>query len=211
MRENMDKTKVSPEMNAEGEKWRPSLAAVRLEIEWLQKRKAQRKEVWGVISRVLFVAMAVVLINIYVVRIAAVNGASMEPTLQNGDVVLCSSLGYAPDYGDIVVTEMDVGEGDLIKRVIALEGDTVDVDYRTGMVIVNGKAMEEPYTLEPTYLEGDVQFPVQVPAGRVFLLGDNRNNSVDSRRSALGMVPECTLLGKVYFRIYPLHKIGTLQ
>lgn len=207
----MDRTEITPEKSREGEKWRPSLEAVRSEIERLQKRREHRKEVWGIISRVLFVAMAVVLINIYVVRIATVNGESMHPTLQDGDVLLCSSLGYTPDYGDIVVTEMDVGEGDLIKRVIALAGDTVDVNYQTGTVIVNGKPIDEPYVLEPTYLAGDIQFPAEVPAGRVFLLGDNRNNSVDSRRSILGMVPECTLLGKVHFRIFPLDRIGALQ
>ncbi|WP_082903336.1 signal peptidase I [Christensenella timonensis] len=206
----MDNRKRIPPKGAEGERWRPSLQAVRAEIERLQKRRDRRKEVWGIISRVLFVAMAVMLINIYVVRIATVNGASMQPTLQDGDVLLCSSLGYTPDYGDIVVTEMDVGEGDLVKRVIALAGDTVDVDYRTGTVSVNGERLDEPYILESTNLKGDIQFPVEVPVGRVFLLGDNRNNSVDSRRSILGMVPECTLLGKVYFRVFPLDRIGAL-
>ena len=211
MQETRHKTKTTPEKSAEGERRRPSLEAVRAEIERLKQRQERKKEVWGIISRILFVAMAVVLVNIYVVRIATVNGASMEPTLHSGDVVLCSPLGYTPDYGDIVVTEMDLGDGDLIKRVIALAGDTVDVNYETGKVSVNGKQIDEPYTLGPTNLEGDVEFPVQVPQGRVFLLGDNRNNSIDSRRSVLGMVPECTLLGKVYFRIFPLEGIGTLQ
>ncbi|MEA5002563.1 MAG: signal peptidase I [Christensenella sp.] len=210
MQRDTEKIGTTSQENMEREKWRPSLAAVRAEIERLQRRRERRKEAWGIVSRVLFVAMAVVLINLYVVRIATVNGASMEPTLYNGDVLLCSPLGYTPDYGDIVVTEMDVGEGDLIKRVIALAGDTVDVDYQTGTVSVNGKQLSEPYTLEPTTLAGDMQFPATVPVGRVFLLGDNRNNSIDSRRSILGMVPKSTLLGKVYFRIYPFDRIGLL-
>lgn len=189
---------------------RPSLEAIHAEIGRIGQRRERRKEVAGIIGRILFVAMAVVLVNIYVLRIATVSGASMEPTLRDGDVVLCSPLGYEPDYGDIVVTELDVGGGDLVKRVAALAGDTVDIDSAAGTVSVNGKAIDEPYIMEAIHGEAEMNFPAVVPPGRVFLLGDNRNNSVDSRREVVGMVPESTILGKVVFRIWPAAGFGPM-
>lgn len=187
---------------------RPGLSVLRQALEEMKEREQRRKEFFGIISRVLFVAMAVVLLNIYVVRFATVSGASMEPTLNDGDVVICSPLGYKPSRGDIVVTELDIGSGDLVKRVIALPGDTVDINFDTGTVRVNNEVIDEPYINGRTQAAGDITFPVTVPEGRVFLLGDNRNNSVDSRRSEVGMVPESTLLGRVYLRIFPFDGIG---
>ncbi|WP_082989529.1 signal peptidase I [Christensenella intestinihominis] len=189
---------------------RPSLEAIHAEIKRIEQRRERQKEVGGIIGRILFVVMAVMLLNIYVLRIATVSGASMEPTLRGGDVVLCSPLGYKPDYGDIVVTELDIGEGDLAKRVIALAGDTVDIDPGTGAVSVNGKVIDEPYIAEPIHEKPDMEFPAVVPRGRVFILGDNRNNSVDSRKEIVGMVPESTILGKVVFRIWPLGGFGPI-
>jgi len=189
---------------------KPCLAAVQFEVKRLKKRKKQRRVVFGTIFRILFVVMAAILFNSHVVRVATVNGESMEPTLHDKEIVLCLSWGYTPDYGDIVVTEMDVGGGHMVKRIIALEGDTVNIDFTSGLVTVNGKVLSEPYITEPMSLAGDVQFPLTVLPGRVFVLGDNRNHSVDSRRSVVGLVPECTILGKVVFRIFPFTQLGTI-
>ena len=188
--------------------YRPSLAAVRKEIERRERRDAAVKEAKKTVFCILFAAMAVVLLNIYVVRIATVNGGSMEPTLHNGDVLICSPLNFVPARGDIVVTELSAGDGPLIKRVIAVPGDTVDIDYDTGTVSVNGKKLDEPYIKELTKLKGDVQLPATVPAGRMFLLGDNRNDSIDSRRTVVGMVPICTVVGRVILRIFPFNQMA---
>ena len=193
------------------ERWKPCLEAVQFEVKRLKKRKSRRGVVFGTVCRILFVVMAAVLINTYVVRVATVNGGSMEPTLRDQDIVLCLSWDYTPNYGDIIVTEMDVGGGHMVKRIIALPGDLVNVDFTSGLVTVNGKVLDEPYINDLTTLEGDVLFPLTVLPGRVFVMGDNRNHSVDSRRSVVGMVPECTILGKVIFRIFPLAGVGTIR
>ena len=189
---------------------RPSLEAIHAEIKRIEQRRDPRPEVADKIGRSVCVASEGEPGNIYVLRIATVSGASMKPTLHGGDVVLCSPLGYEPDYGDIVVTELDIGEGDLVKRIVALAGDTVDIDPATGAVSVNGKAVDEPYITEAIREEAEIDFPAVVPPGRVFLLGDNRNHSVDSRREVVGMVPESTILGKVVFRIWPLEGFGPM-
>jgi len=196
--------------NNQDARFRPSLEAVRAEIEILKEREAKRREFKETVCGILLIIMGILLLNLYVVRLASVNGASIEPTLYSGDIVVCSPLGYRPDYGDIVITKMSAGEGPLIKRIIALPGDTVDIDFEKGTVLVNGTELEETYISDTIKQKGDVQFPVTVPEGRVFLLGDNRNNSLDSRYSVVGMVPQCTLMGHVFYRIFPFNRMGRL-
>ena len=147
------------------------------------------------------VVAAVVLFNC-VARLTRVDGGSMDYTLQHGEIMLIWSLGYTPKQGDVVVlNKTSVLLPDwtepraIVKRVIATGGQTVDVDYSTGTVYVDGQALEEPYIREATHLSEGTEFPFTVPEGCVFLMGDNRNGSRDSRAPELGAV-DAKFIGK---------------
>ena len=137
-------------------------------------------------------------------RLTVVVGSSMEPTLRSGSLVLTQSAFYHPKRGDIVVCRPEKRGKILIKRVIGVSGDTVDIDFQTGEVKVNGLTLDEPYILERTHRNDDgMQFPVVVEEGRFFLLGDNRNNSRDIRSLSVGQVSEDSILSGYVFTILP--------
>ncbi len=163
--------------------------------------------------RVLLAAVLLTGIFLVFFRASLVRGSSMEPTLRNGDCIFVRTAGYdSPARGDIVAIKAKNQEDrHLIKRVIALGGDTVQIDFETGMVFVNGQLLEEPYISEPTRLAGDMTFPVTVPSGCCFVLGDNRNHSQDSRSAALGFVPLEDIEGKAVFRFAPLSALGRVR
>jgi signal peptidase I len=153
------------------------------------------------------VLIVIVLLFIFIIRNTGIEGNSMVPTLHNRDIVLISNLFYEPKPGDIVVLtkygfEPEPGKVEpIVKRIIATEGQVVDINFDTNEVRVDGKLLNEPYINEPTRNRGDVAFPVKVPAGCIFVLGDNRNNSTDSRLSIVGMIDKREILGKVVFKI----------
>lgn len=150
--------------------------------------------------------LAVVLVFTFLIRLIGVDGHSMVPTLQNGDrlLVLSSLLDHDYEYGDIVVLrEESFLEEPIVKRVIATEGQTVDIDFEAGIVYVDGEALDEPYINEPTYMEEGTEFPLTVPEGCIFVMGDNRNHSSDSRDSRLGTVDTRCVLGKAVFLAFP--------
>lgn len=166
--------------------------------------------------------VVVVIIFTFVFRMVAIDGDSMLDTLHDKERIIISDLFYEPKRGDIVVisrnTDNSANSGQyevpIIKRVIATEGETVDIDFEAGIVYVNGTALEENYTLEPTYRKGDVEFPVRVPENCVFVLGDNRNDSLDSRFSTIGdngMVNEKYILGRAIIRVLPFDKFGRID
>ena len=150
--------------------------------------------------------LAVVLVFTFLIRLIGVDGHSMVPTLQNGDrlLVLSSLLDHDYEYGDIVVLrEESFLEEPIVKRVIATEGQTVDIGFEAGIVYVDGEALDEPYINEPTYMEEGTEFPLTVPEGCIFVMGDNRNHSSDSRDSRLGTVDTRCVLGKAVFLAFP--------
>lgn len=151
--------------------------------------------------------VAVFLIFCFMFRAVGVSGTSMLPTLENEDWVAITSITDSVEYGDIVVItqpwERDIP---IIKRVIATEGQTVYIDFENGKVYVDGKMLEESYILEPTYTSFDIEFPLTVGKGEIFVMGDNRNGSLDSRSSKVGLVKEEYVLGKAVYRIYPNSK-----
>lgn len=151
----------------------------------------------------------VILIFTFLLRVANVDGASMQPTLTEGDRLIVSHLFYEPAAGDIVIVNSEKLGKAIVKRVIAVENQTVEIDAAAGVVKVDGVALDEPYILELTKEdEGYHDYPVVVPEDCVFVMGDNRMNSTDSRSEWVGFVDEEDILGKVVFRIFPFNSIG---
>ena len=157
-------------------------------------------------------ALVLVLVFSFVFRIIQVDGSSMVPTLTNGDKLIVWGVGYTPERGDVVIVDSYTTYGKpLVKRVIAKGGDTISIDYETGTVTVNGEVLQEDYIAEPTYLGYDVEFPYTVPEGTVFVMGDNRNQSLDSRSSYIGCIDEQDILGKVLVCFLPFADFGVVK
>ena len=157
-------------------------------------------------------ALVLVLVFSLFFRIIQVDGSSMVPTLVNGDKLIVWGAGYEPQRGDVVIVDSYTSYGKpLVKRVIAKGGDTVSIDYATGTVAVNGEVLQEDYIAEPTYLGYDVQFPYTVPEGTVFVMGDNRNQSLDSRSTYVGCIDERDILGKVLVCFMPFTDFGVVK
>lgn len=167
-----------------------------------------KKGFWGVIYEWLdsfvFAIILILLIFVFAVRVVGVNGDSMNPTLNDGDWLTVSAINIDYERGDIVViTQPNALNEPLIKRVIAVGGDTVDIDFNTNEVIVNGEVLDEPYIKAPTSSRGDFSQPIRIPEGYVFVMGDNRNNSLDSRFNSIGIIDERYILGVANVRLYP--------
>jgi len=171
------------------------------------KKSAKREALEWFLCIVIAIALALI-IRQYVFNVVKVDGSSMLPTLENNDRLIVWKLGYTPDNGDIIVLQKD-GLDPYIKRIIATEGQTVDIDFNAHKVFVDGVELDEPYINEPTAVRGDVQFPVTVNEDCVFVLGDNRNHSSDSRFSTVGLVHKSDILGKAVLRFWPFSSIRT--
>ena len=143
-----------------------------------------------------------------VFRVSGVVGSSMNNTLKDGDRLLITAITTNIKRGDVVIVGQPWADDKLIvKRVIGVEGDTIDIDFEKGEVYRNGEMLDEPYIRdyggEGTSLSGDVRFPVTVPEGTVFVMGDNRNKSKDSRFKSVGFIREEYIMGRAFYRISP--------
>ncbi len=160
--------------------------------------------------------VVLVLVFTFFGRLTRVDGHSMDNTLQHNQLLLVWSLGYTPQQGDIVVvnktTVQHLGGSAIVKRVIAVGGQTVDIDYTTSSVYVDGELLDEPYIKEPMFdrLGAQGSTHIEVPEGSIFVMGDNRNDSDDSRDNLIGTIDEDYVLGKAFFSIFPFSKFGPL-
>lgn len=175
------------------------------------KRDTYKKQYWkmlrSTISILIVVAAIVVLISNLFLPILRIYGSSMMPTLVNGNIVAAIRYGDY-DRGDVIAFYYN--NKILVKRVIGLPGEQVDID-ENGNVSINGEPLEEAYLEEKALGECDIELPYQVPDGRYFVMGDHRSVSSDSRNSQVGCISEEQIIGKLFFRIWPLNEIVTLE
>ena len=157
--------------------------------------------------------VSLILIFTFVGRVIGVQGSSMVPTLHDKDMLLLQSVGYEPAQGDIVVlTKSSFMTQPIVKRVIAVGGQTVDIDYDAGTVAVDGVVLEEDYINEAMFeLPADYATHVEVPQGSIFVMGDNRNKSSDSRDPRLGTVDVRYVLGRARFVLLPFSDFGVIE
>ena len=173
--------------------------------------KPTRTEIYDWLRCIVTAIILCVLVFIFAARIVGVVGSSMVPTLHEGDRIITSNLFYKPKQGDIVVFRKDsFDDRALVKRVIATEGQTVDIDFEQGIVYVDGAPLKEDYVNAPTVRELDFDDEITVPPGCVFVMGDNRNESTDSRSEALGCVDTRYLIGRGYIVFLPIRDFKLL-
>ena len=183
-----------------------------------KKKKKQEtltlgQELFQTLQSLACIVLVIIFLFTFVMRITIVDGHSMENTLHHGDIVLVRSIGYTPKQGDIVVlTKTTFREASIIKRVIATEGQTVDIDYATSTVYVDGVALEEDYINEARwdlYADNGVNH-ITVPEGHIYVMGDNRNGSSDSRDPSLGVVDVRCVIGQAVMVLFPFSDFGSL-
>lgn len=171
-----------------------------------QKKQVPGRDLYEWVQALVCSVLIVVVLFTFVIRLIGVDGRSMVPTLQHGDrlLVLNSILYDDYKYGDVVVLRKDSFLREpIVKRVVATGGQSVDIDFDTGSVYVDGKLLHEDYINELTFLEEGTEFPLTVPEGSIFVMGDNRNHSSDSRDSRLGTVDTRYVIGKAVFLAFP--------
>ena len=185
----------------------PTLSQLEAELE-----KEIHKHTFGRVMRstiytLLIVAAAAMLVAVTFLPVLQISGTSMTETLWNGDIVVALN---GSNYSTGEVVAFYYNNNILVKRVIAVSGDWVDID-KDGNVYVNNELLEEPYVTEKALGICNITLPYQVPEGRIFVLGDHRETSVDSRSSTIGSISEEFLVGKILFRVWPLTDMGMIR
>ncbi len=171
--------------------------------EQAKKERTRWIKIYDLFGSVVTALVLIFIVFTFVCRPASVVGTSMVPTLQDGDwLVTMPRSEY--NYGDIVIiTQPNVFNEPIVKRIIATEGQTVDINFVSGQVFVDGQELDEPYIAELTKRSADVTFPLIVPEGKVFVMGDNRMHSTDSRSTDIGFIDTRYILGRAMFRVLP--------
>jgi signal peptidase I len=187
------------------------------------------RDFMDLLESVLFTVFITTLVFTFICRLSEVEGDSMLDTLVDKDRLVISNLFYTPKYKDIVIVnsnyatlfdaDSELKQSDglnkvLVKRVIALPGQEVDFDFNRGKVLVDGVELDETYAREPSWKNpytNAFTYPITVPEGYVFVMGDNRNNSRDSRNESVGLISNGQILGRALFRIAPLNRFGLLE
>ena len=181
------------------------------EIKAAYQKAKYKKTFWETIRSTVFMLVVVaafaVLIAVLFLPILRIYGNSMKGTLDSGDIVVSVK---STDFETSDVVAFYYNNNILVKRVIAEAGDWVDMDEK-GNVYVNKKKLDEPYLANKSYGHTDITFPYQVPENRIFVMGDNREESIDSRNNAIGTVADEQIVGKLIFKIWPLQKLGGIE
>lgn len=184
-----------------------------------EREKEKRKNIFDMVEIITMSVVIVFILVSFVFRLASVNGTSMYPTLKNGEILLLSNLFYEPKTGDIIVfqqsnVETRLFDYPLVKRVIATEGQTIEFDFEHWKVKVDGVELEEDYInyIKEEYMRRlDIkENTIVVPEGYIFVMGDNRNNSTDSRDSRVSFIRKDEVLGKALLRLFPINVFGTI-
>ncbi len=171
-----------------------------------------KAELYDWAKSVIFAVILCVLVFVFCVRVVTVDGNSMLPSLHSGDRLIVSNLKKDYQAGDIVVLVAPKFMSEpLVKRIIATEHQVVEINFDKGIVYVDGEALFEPYIAEPTFERQDYTDSVEVPEGCVFVMGDNRNHSSDSRTATIGCVDTRYILGEAYFVAFPVKSFGLVQ
>lgn len=172
-----------------------------------EEKPTLTKALVEIVSVIATSVITIMLLFTFVFRIVGVVGESMEQTLHENDWLLVSAHSYRPERGDIIIITQPNGFDDepIVKRIIAVGGDTLDIDFTTAEVFVNGKKLNETYLNTPTTEdEGAWKYPLKIPEGKVFVMGDNRQHSTDSRSTMIGLIDTRYILGQVRFRFSPI-------
>ena len=185
----------------------PSTEAIQAAYDKVLYRDRLKRSIVSTTNILIVVAALAILVAMLFLPVLRIYGQSMNETLESGDLVV-SVKGSGFETGDIVAFYYN--NNILVKRVIATSGQWVDVDL-DGNVYVNQQLIDEPYITEKSYGDTNIDFPYQVPEERIFVMGDNREVSVDSRNTSIGCVTEEQIVGKIVFRVWPLDRIGSIH
>ena len=184
---------------------RPTVEMLETELNRVKYRQRYRVVLKSTVYTLITVAAIAVLVATLWLPVLQIYGSSMTPTLQDGEIVFSVKTADL-EQGDIIAFYYN--NKILVKRVIAGPGEWVDICSETGNVSVNDVLLDEPYLAEKSFGDADIEFPYQVPDGKIFVMGDHRSTSVDSRHTAVGCVAEEQIVGKIVFRVWPLDQFG---
>ena len=184
----------------------PSVQTMEAELRRVKRRKRYIRVIRSTLYTLVTVAAVAALVATLWMPVLQIHGNSMSPTMNDGNI-LVTVMGNDYESGDIIA--LYYNNKILVKRVIAFPGDWVDID-ENGNVTVNGTLLDEPYITEKAYGDCNLEFPYQVPAAKLFVLGDQRSISVDSRNSSVGCIADDQIVGRIVFRVWPLSAFGTV-